>query len=235
MPRPSRARRPPRSARATSPSSRPGASAALTNANVLTTGFDAPAVDLLVMLRPTLSTGLYIQMVGRGTRLAEGKANCMVLDFAGNVRRHGPVDMIEPPGRKGGKATTKADVDEVRAKICPECQSYVALNTRTCPYCGHEWPFEVKPKHEREADTTPILSGPQALDDRRRSGDQLDGRAGMRSSGRPTASASPTTPGLMSYREWLAFEHAGYPRQKAPSSGSARRPRSRAVDRHRGA
>ena len=57
----------------------------LTNANVLTTGFNAPGVDLLAMLRPTKSAGLYVQIVGRGCRLAPGKANCLVLDFAGMV------------------------------------------------------------------------------------------------------------------------------------------------------
>ena len=45
----------------------------LVNVMVLTTGFDVPQIDLLAMLRPTLSTGLYVQMVGRGTRKAEGK------------------------------------------------------------------------------------------------------------------------------------------------------------------
>lgn len=188
---------------------------ALTNANVLTTGFDAPGVDLLVMLRPTLSTGLYIQMVGRGTRLAPGKANCLVLDFAGNVRRHGPVDMIEPPGRKGGKGVAAATVDEVRAKICPDCQSYVALNTRTCSYCGHEWPFVVTPKHEREADTIPILSGAPKLsmiDDvpvtswSARRHEKL---------GSPDSVCVTYFAGLQSYREWMAFEHLGFPRQKA--------------------
>ena len=49
----------------------------LTNANVLTTGFNAPGVDLIAMLRPTKSVGLYVQMIGRGTRLANGKENCI--------------------------------------------------------------------------------------------------------------------------------------------------------------
>ena len=48
----------------------------ITNANVLTTGFDAPGTDLVALLRPTASVGLYVQMVGRGTRLAEGKPDC---------------------------------------------------------------------------------------------------------------------------------------------------------------
>jgi len=67
----------------------------LTNANVLTTGFNAPGVDLIAMLRPTKSVGLYVQMIGRGTRLSPGKDNCLVLDFAGNVARHGPIDCID--------------------------------------------------------------------------------------------------------------------------------------------
>ena len=72
----------------------------LTNANVLTTGFNAPGVDLIAMLRPTKSVGLYVQMIGRGTRLANGKDNCLVLDFAGNVERHGPIDRIDGRKRK---------------------------------------------------------------------------------------------------------------------------------------
>ena len=63
----------------------------LVNVNVLTTGFDAPNIDCVALLRPTNSPGLYYQMVGRGFRLCEGKTDCLVLDFGGNVLRHGPV------------------------------------------------------------------------------------------------------------------------------------------------
>ncbi|MCE9530368.1 MAG: DEAD/DEAH box helicase, partial [Planctomycetes bacterium] len=61
----------------------------LCNVNVLTTGFDAPNIDCVALVRPTLSPGLYYQMVGRGFRLHPSKANCLVLDFGGNVMRHG--------------------------------------------------------------------------------------------------------------------------------------------------
>jgi DNA repair protein RadD len=73
----------------------------LANVNVLTTGFDAPNVDCVAMLRPTMSPGLYYQMVGRGFRLAEGKTECLVLDFGDNVLRHGPVDAIRLADTKG--------------------------------------------------------------------------------------------------------------------------------------
>ena len=81
---------------------------ALTSVGVLTTGFDAPATDLIAMLRPTASTGLYIQMAGRGMRVAPGKDDCLVLDFAGNVMRHGPVDAIALPDDKTAQGRRRA-------------------------------------------------------------------------------------------------------------------------------
>ena len=68
----------------------------LVNVGVLTTGFDAPNIDCVAMLRPTCSPGLYYQMVGRGLRLSETKEDCLVLDFAGNAMRHGPIDTLAP-------------------------------------------------------------------------------------------------------------------------------------------
>jgi DNA repair protein RadD len=135
---------------------RSGAIRALTNVNVLTTGFNVLSVDLIAMLRPTLSTGLYVQMIGRGTRKADDKYDCLVLDFAGNVFRHGPVDRAE--GYVGDdRAGVKADT--VAAKRCPDCGELNALRAVECSCCGHEFPQEQpKPKHAAVADWSPILS-----------------------------------------------------------------------------
>lgn len=125
----------------------------LTSVGVLTTGFDAPHVDLIAMMRPTLSTGLYVQMLGRGTRLAAGKSNCLVLDYSGNVRRHGPVDAIEVgrgPGGAGKATSEKTEEGTVRAKECPQCKTLVGLRVVECLDCGYQWPVE--PKHEAKAD-----------------------------------------------------------------------------------
>ena len=111
---------------------------ALTNANVLTTGFDAPMIDLIAMLRPTMSPGLYVQMAGRGLRIAEGKTDCMVLDFAGVVEQHGPITAVRPPPKKGDK------VGEAPVKVCDHCQEICALSVRVCPACGAEFPEPVK-------------------------------------------------------------------------------------------
>ena len=76
-----------------------GAIKYLLNVNVLTTGFNAKRVDCVVMLRPTMSPGLYYQMVGRGSGCSPVRRTCLILDFAGNVMRHGPVDAIRMPTR----------------------------------------------------------------------------------------------------------------------------------------
>lgn len=114
---------------------------ALTNVDVLTTGFDYPGIDLLAMCRPTLSPGLYVQMAGRGMRVAEGKKDCLVLDFAGNVMTHGPITAVVPPSKKG---TAK----KVRVRTCPQCNEIVAPNVKECPSCGYVFPVqkrEIKP------------------------------------------------------------------------------------------
>jgi DNA repair protein RadD len=133
-----------------------GAVRCLVNVNVLTTGFDAPQIDLLAMLRPTLSTGLYVQMLGRGTRKADGKENCLVLDFAGNCRRHGPVDQVV--GRRNGEAAVAPT--STCAKTCPDCNEINPLDATVCCSCGYEWP-KPKPaaKHATSADAVPILTG----------------------------------------------------------------------------
>ncbi len=66
----------------------------IVNVGVLTTGFDAPVVDCVAILRATQSKALFVQMMGRGCRLHESKEDCLVLDLGGNLRRHQPVDGI---------------------------------------------------------------------------------------------------------------------------------------------
>lgn len=60
----------------------------VTNCNVLTEGFDEPSIDCVLMARPTRSLALYVQMVGRGTRLHPGKNDLLVIDIADNSRKH---------------------------------------------------------------------------------------------------------------------------------------------------
>lgn len=176
---------------------------ALASMGVLTTGFNAPRVDLIALLRPTKSAGLYVQMVGRGTRLAPGKEHCLVLDFAGNARRHGPIDLVRPkrPGEGGG--------GEAPTKVCPECDSIIALSAMECPDCGYVFPAR-EVKIAPTAATLPVLSPKvQWL--------PVHGVYYSRHgklSGRPSLKVTYSC-GLKSYSEWVCIEHQGYARQKA--------------------
>lgn len=189
----------------------------LTGANVFTTGFDAPLVDLIAMLRPTLSTSLYVQMVGRGTRISDGKENCLVLDFARNVARHGPVDSVSVGGKsqKGeGEDEGKVPVDSVRAKECPQCHDLVALNVRVCPDCGHEWPVENKPKHEARADGELGILSTEAVPPKMLPVVDWD-MTTWQKLGSPDSVKVSYYAGVSTYSEWLAFGYSGKPRQLA--------------------
>lgn len=107
----------------------------LVSADQLTTGFDVPQVELIAMLRPTMSAGLHVQMLGRGTRPAEGKKDCLVLDFARNIERLGPINA--PLIRKKGERTNRNQ--RAMVKACPKCGLYIHLSCRQCPNCGHEF------------------------------------------------------------------------------------------------
>ncbi|MDK9720413.1 MAG: DEAD/DEAH box helicase [Rhodospirillales bacterium] len=185
---------------------------ALASMGVLTTGFNAPSVDLIAMLRPTKSPGLYVQMAGRGTRLADGKQNCLVLDFAGNVARHGPIDAIVPkePGKGDGEAPVK---------VCPSCSSILPAGQRECPDCGHVFP---PPEIKIEASATTL----EILSMNRPQWTQVSEIAYARHEkpGKPPSLRVDYLCGMVRHREWICFEHTGYPRQKAVSWWQKRAP-----------
>ena len=183
---------------------------ALASMGVLTTGFNAPAVDLIAMLRPTKSAGLYVQMAGRGTRLAPGKDNCLVLDFAGNVARHGPVDAVTPkrPSEAEGAPPTK---------ICPGCDSILAAAVRECPDCGHLFP-PPEVKVAATATALAILSSVRP---------QWVAVSGVTYGRHEKPGKTPSLRvdyhcGLVRHSEWICFQHTGFARQKAVAWWRAR-------------
>jgi DNA repair protein RadD len=111
---------------------------AIVNYGKLTTGFNHPQIDLIGMLRPTLSVPLWVQMLGRGTRPAEGKTNCLVLDFARNTPRLGPINDPQIPKMK------KGDAGEVPVKICESCGAYNHISARICCQCEEPFTFQQK-------------------------------------------------------------------------------------------
>lgn len=179
---------------------------ALVNCSILTTGFDHPATDAVVMLRPTLSPGLYVQMVGRGLRLHESKSDCLVLDFGGNVRRHGFIDQVTPP-RKGKKGPP----GEAPVKTCPTCSSHVPIMSQVCPECGFKFPI-VEREAEKLHHVGAILSTevpPVAMPVRKVGYSKHNGKSGV-----PTLRVDYYC-GLRTVSEYVCLEHQGYARSKA--------------------
>jgi len=90
----------------------------LVNVSVLTTGFDAPHVDVIALLRKTESVGLLQQIIGRGLRLCEGKSDCLILDYTTNLDDHCPDGDLFAPVVRAGKAAAEGGGMKC---VCPEC------------------------------------------------------------------------------------------------------------------
>lgn len=178
----------------------------LVNQNVLTTGFDFPPIDFIGMMRPTMSTGLWVQMIGRGTRPSPGKTGCLVLDFAGNARRLGPINDPYVPNPKG-KGTGSPPV-----RICPQCSLYCAASARTCMYCGYEFGVAA-PKLLHTADDAEVLKSDLPVIETvevKRVFYSKKQKAGM-----PPYMHVSYSNGIQGFSEVVCLEHSGGARHKA--------------------
>jgi len=117
----------------------------LTTCDLVSEGLDVPAVGAVILLRPTKSLGLFLQQVGRGLRVAEGKPHLVVLDHAGNTIAHGMPDAPRE-WSLDGRARREAAPATWR---CPECMA-VQRPAPVCVACGFVVPVDVEDE-EREA------------------------------------------------------------------------------------
>lgn len=113
----------------------------LSNVELFGEGFDLPAIEVVSLLRPTLSTSLYLQQVGRALRPCPelGKERAIILDHVGNYERHGMPDDEREWSLKGGlvkKTSSRQTESTVRVQRCPEC-FFAHSPAHTCPMCGH--------------------------------------------------------------------------------------------------
>ena len=112
---------------------------AMCNVGILTTGYDFPALDCIAFLRATQSPGLYLQCAVRGMRPSINKKDCLVLDFAGVVRTHGPITNIQIQVKE-----TKGS-GEAPVKVCDNCFELCHISAKVCPACDTPFP-EPEPK-----------------------------------------------------------------------------------------
>lgn len=183
----------------------------IVNNNILTTGFDSPWIDCIVCLRPTASSVLWVQMLGRGTRPFSTptyvKQNCLVLDFAGNTRRLGPVnDPVIP--RKAGEGGGEAPVKE-----CPVCNVWNHISARKCIHCGTEFRIEVKIK--AEASYADLIKGELPKTAAFKVDHITFSRGQNPRSGKPAYMKASYFCGLRVFDEFICFEHGGFAAKRA--------------------
>jgi len=184
---------------------------ALVNCMMATTGFDYPGIDLIGLIRNTRSTVLYTQIGGRGLRTASGKQNCLWLDFTDTTSTLGPIDQIK--GRKEPKKQDRTTGSTLR--VCPVCQ---LLSSPTISYCqcGYEFPVNHQETIRAAISDAPIMSGGKLLNN------LVEVNRVFYTIHRKQFAAEslcvnyqPLDMREKSIKEWVCFDHTGYPRRKA--------------------
>jgi len=169
---------------------------AIVNVNILTTGFDDPEIDLIVLLRPTKSPVLHVQMIGRGLRIAPNKDHCLVMDFGGNTDRLGPIDDVMVKEKRKGKG------GEPITKHCPNCDAIHHPAVRVCEFCGHKFQF----KHGLTDS-----SGRSVVTQNAKWYDVSDVIYSIsRKPNRPDNLMVMYSCGLRQFKEWVNLDHPGY-------------------------
>jgi len=183
---------------------------AICNYGKLTTGFDYPAIDCIGMLRATMSPGLWVQMLGRGTRPSPetGKTDCLVLDFARNAERLGPINDPRIPRRKGSKS------GDMPVKLCDACGAYNHARATICCSCGYDFPTHAP--HGTVAAETPLIRDEAPITeyfDVFRVTYAKHMKEGSAPSIKVTYMCGAL--GMQRFNEWVALEAPGYGRKRA--------------------
>ena len=186
----------------------------------LATGFDVPDVDCIIWCRPTQSPVLYVQGAGRGMRPAEGKTDCLWIDYSDTTERLGPVDAIR------GRKKRKGPVDpQAPYCVCENCGAHVRpASALVCPECGHQL-REEEPQHARQASDAAILS--HQLRQKITTYPVTDVRYGRhQKSGAPDSLRVDYYSGLRRVAsEWVCLSHGGFAGAKAMQWWARRAPR----------
>lgn len=108
---------------------------------ILTKGFDMPAIDLVMLNRATPSLALYLQMIGRASRIDEGKGGFTVVDYGGNYSRHGLWDGERDWENMWNKMPKRKQAGSAPVKYCGKCEYICHSSATVCPNCGAPFPI----------------------------------------------------------------------------------------------
>jgi DNA repair protein RadD len=176
----------------------------------LSVGFDVPDVDCIIWCRPTKSPVLYVQGMGRGTRIADGKTDCLVLDFTDTVERLGPVDTIQ------GRAKKRSGPQEAPYSICPDCGERNAPTALVCIHCGGQIREEEAKPIDARVSLAALLSNQASISELIWHDVTRVDYGLHRKEGKPDSLRVDYYAGLLRVAtEWVCFSHIGYARQKA--------------------
>jgi DNA repair protein RadD len=192
----------------------------LVSCDVLTTGFDAPCTDVLALVRATLSPGLYVQMLGRAMRRFDGKSEALILDYGGNIARHGPITDVRVKAKfrieGGGLAPFK---------VCPQCSAENAASSRACIHCDFEFP---PPEKKANATASPLnpMEAPAAARPVTVKVGSVECMRWLKKNAEPGKPPTLrmrflTEDGLEILSEYLCLEHDGFVRHKAEKMWNA--------------
>ena len=138
----------------------------ITSCELATYGLDIPRIEVIIMLRPTLSRTLYYQMIGRGLRPSEGKTECIILDHVANLHEHGhPFQDYEWKfnGHEKRKRSKKGVLPDT-LKLCDKCFLYFIGDT--CPHCGGKRDPKSRKKYKEIDGRLIEIQGPVPLAER---------------------------------------------------------------------
>jgi superfamily II DNA or RNA helicase len=128
----------------------------LTSVNVVSEGFDLPAIEVAILLRPTQSLSLYLQQVGRALRTYEGKQHAIILDHAGNIQRHGLPCLEREWSLERKIKPVKSSESEPSVKICPQCFGAQLSTNKSCSYCQFIFPIKAREIETQDGELTEI-------------------------------------------------------------------------------
>ena len=176
----------------------------------LSVGFDVPDVDCIIWCRPTKSPVLYVQGMGRGTRIAPNKTDCLVLDFTDTVERLGPVDIIK------GRAKVKRSGDQDGPySICPDCGERNLPAAMVCVHCGATIREEVAKPMDAKVSYAALLSAQREQALTWHDVTRVDYKL-HRKPGKPDSVRVDYYSGLLRCAsEWICLNHGGFATNKA--------------------
>lgn len=116
----------------------------LTSIDVVSEGFNLPAIEVAIMLRPTASLGCWIQQSGRALRLYPGKEYAIILDHSGNCHKLGMPDEDHTWTLEGRQNAKKTSAPTLSLRTCPSCFAAMRAGVEVCAFCGFKFPIETR-------------------------------------------------------------------------------------------